>query len=319
MKITDRIYNYLSARRQKDVLNFNIGGFYGQIACSKYPFARLVFSNICQLLIDLGNDVTFQRIGNTDIMRYAAFKSFYNAWFKVIWMRLYEVGYIVIGFKDNHFYILQNSDYTNISEVDMTRIKPNDPTIEIYVIKSDIYSIYQMSHKQLCQPALQMLDSTLNASCTIAEHLGAVVIGTPSTPTGAPTLTNFSKEQKEKLEKDISEQYGALARQRQIMILPNDMKFQTINLAGLDVKTAEKTKTAVLMICDCIGVPANQVALVDANSNKTLANGSELREGDFNKYQSFERLLNETFIALAENFNIHVDYTIYNKPQRQIV
>ena len=75
---------------------------------------------------------------------------------------------------------------------------------------------------------------------------------------------------------------------------------------------------AVLAICDRMKVPANQVAIIDANSSKSLSNGSELREGDFNKYQSFERLLNRTFVQMAQAYGMTVDYTIYNKPIRTI-
>jgi hypothetical protein len=49
-----------------------------------------------------------------------------------------------------------------------------------------------------------------------------------------------------------------------------------------------------------------------------LSNGGELKEGDFAKYQTFERLLNKTFIALANAMLLKVDYQIYNKPQRNV-
>ena len=71
------------------------------------------------------------------------------------------------------------------------------------------------------------------------------------------------------------------------------------------------------MIADRVKVPANQIGLIDAMSSKSLANGTELREGDYNKYQSFERLLNETFIEMASFYGVDFDYAIYNKPIRQ--
>ena len=55
---------------------------------------------------------------------------------------------------------------------------------------------------------------------------------------------------------------------------------------------------------------------LQALRSQTLANGTELREGDYNKYQSFERLLNHTFVRLAEEMGMDLTYTIYNKPQR---
>jgi hypothetical protein len=94
------------------------------------------------------------------------------------------------------------------------------------------------------------------------------------------------------------------------------MHFQVIGMDGVDRKLTEKVRACVLAICDRVKVPANQVAIIDANSSKTLSNGTELREGDYNKYQSFERLLNHTFVRLAEEMGMDVDYTIYNKPER---
>jgi hypothetical protein len=95
------------------------------------------------------------------------------------------------------------------------------------------------------------------------------------------------------------------------------MNVQTLSLASMDLKVSEKVKIAILAIAGKIKVPANQVPLIDAMSSKSLSNGGELREGDFNKYQTFERLLNKTFIRFAEELRLQVDYTIYNKPLRQ--
>ena len=85
----------------------------------------------------------------------------------------------------------------------------------------------------------------------------------------------------------------------------------------------------MLAIADRIKVPANQVGLIDAMSSKSLSNGSELREGDYNKYQSFERLLDCTFVQFARDLGLYPGmsevvqgevvrgyYTIYNKPKQ---
>jgi hypothetical protein len=96
------------------------------------------------------------------------------------------------------------------------------------------------------------------------------------------------------------------------------MNTNTISLASLDLKVLDKVKMAVLAIAGKLKVPANQVPLIDAMSSKSLSNGGELKEGDFAKYQTFERLLNKTFIALANAMLLKVDYQIYNKPQRNV-
>ena len=98
------------------------------------------------------------------------------------------------------------------------------------------------------------------------------------------------------------------------MILPREMSWQTINLAGLDLKMQEKVKIAILAIADRIKIPANQVVIIDAQSSKSLANGSEIREGDKLKYKSFKRLFERSFIEMARYYGLQVDYIIDGEP-----
>lgn len=317
MKVKDYIRG-LFARALNVLYDGNLGGFFGAMGISKYPFARLVFANICSILTDLDNDVEFVRKSG-DMMLFARFKQFFSQYAILIHTRLFEVGYVVIGLRGSDMWLMRSSEYTTTSDAEGDiKVRAYRADVQVYVMRSQTFAIYGLSDRTMCKPAMDMLDNVLNASNTIAKRLGAMVIATPATPSSAPIAGVLNKKAKEDLEKEISDKYGALDRQSQIMVLPNDMKFSTINLAGLDIKLQEKVRTAVLMIADRIGVPANQISLIDANSNKTLSNGSELREGDFNKYQAYERMLNETFVQMAQDIGLKVDYTIYNKPIRQI-
>ena len=92
------------------------------------------------------------------------------------------------------------------------------------------------------------------------------------------------------------------------------MRFDTINLTGIDTKMTERVKLNVELIADRIKVPASQIAVIDASAGKSLSNGGEVHEGDRLKYKTYERLLNKTFVAFAEDLGLKVTYTIYNKP-----
>ena len=92
------------------------------------------------------------------------------------------------------------------------------------------------------------------------------------------------------------------------------MQFTQINLSALDSKTIEKSKFAIQSICDRLKIPANQVSMIEGSTSNGLSNGGEIREGDLLKYKTFERLLNKTFIRMAKDLDLIVDYTIYNKP-----
>ena len=116
------------------------------------------------------------------------------------------------------------------------------------------------------------------------------------------------------MEKEIAKEYGLLNKQRQIMLLPRGMKFQTVSLTNIDQKLTERVRMAVELIADRIKVPASQIAVIDATAGKSLSNGGEVHEGDRLKYNTYERLLNKTFVMFAQALGIRVTYTIYNKP-----
>ena len=314
-----RITNYITSifRRRDSVLS-------EQISCQSWawdvceaarPFGQVVWLNITELLTNLINDVTFSdRSGNA--LLFAQFKDFVNRYGEKVLIRLFDEGAVVIGYDSLGFRVLKDREYIQESNSDDTVIRPVDQSVSVYVMKSSAFETRGMSDRQLCSPYIEYIDNALNASNTCSARLGALVVGSPSQSGAIPTATVLTKEQKEDVEKNLSNEYGSLRRQKQFMILPRSMNFQTISLSGLDQRTADKVRAAILVICDRIKVPANQVAFVDAMSSKTLSNGTELREGDFSKYQSFERLLNRTFIRMANDAGLKVDYTIYNKPQR---
>jgi len=197
-------------------------------------------------------------------------------------------------------------------------VEPKNKQQKIFVLYSDIFEEKQISYKQHLHPYIHYIDSVLNSSATLNERLGTLIIGSPKNLSNAPTEVVLPKTEKDRLEKELSEDYGSLSRQKQIMLLPREMSWQTINLAGFDNKTYEKLNIAVMVIADALQVPANQVSLIDSFNSKAFSNGTELREGDFLKYATFERLLNFTLIRLANAMELKVDYTIYNKPVRTI-
>jgi hypothetical protein len=56
------------------------------------------------------------------------------------------------------------------------------------------------------------------------------------------------------------------------------------------------------------------VAIIDAQSNKSLANGGEIREGDKLKYKTFRRLFERTFADMARYYGLQIDYIIDGEP-----
>ncbi len=313
MKISDYIQRIF--RRGASMLRTNGRDVLNPFTISCLPFGNVIFLNIVELLTDLASEVHWVALKKVDVIRFAEFRSFYDMYGRQILTRLYSDGFVVIGYK-NGFRWLKQNEYYCISDTDATLVRPRDEEMQVYVMKSQTYECTGCSDKQLLQPYLTFLDNVLNASNTVSARMGSVIVASPKNLTNAPTAVVLNKEQKDALEKETQDEYGALSAQKLFMVLPREMAFQVINLAGLDQRTTEKARLAILAIADRIKVPANQIAIIDANSSKSLSNGSELREGDYNKYQSFERLLNTTFLRLADSCGLQLTYTMDNKPKR---
>ena len=285
----------------------------------KHKFADLIWYNICDILTDLIEDVKLQNEANADasLQKYLAFKVFVYTHGKQVLQRLFDEGYVVIGYNINTFFFWQmrESEYEKITADEATIVRPKNPEeVRSYVMKSSTYVTYAKSDRAICQGFLDFLDDVLNASATVSKRLGAVVVASPKNLTNAPTATVLTEEQKKKLEEDMRRDYGALSNQSNLMLLPREMSWQVINLAGLELRMQEKVKTAILAIVDRIKIPANQVAIIDAQGSKQLANGSEIREGDKLKYKTFRRLFERTFADMAREFGIRISYQIDGEP-----
>lgn len=295
--------------------------YIGWEGLTRLPFGELVFRNIVELLTDLANDVTWVHMDKRDALTFARFTAFFEDEGKVVLWRIYRQGFAVIGLNKERgdFRLLNENEYQRVGVGADVVIKAKDPELFCYVMKSPVYAEEARSDYDLCLPFVKFLDNTLNASNTACEKMGAFVVASPETASSAPTPAKLSPEDKKDMEEAIGKEYGLLNKQRQIMLLPRGMKFETISLTNIDTKMSDRVRMCVCAIADRIKVPANQIAIIDATSSKTLANGTELREGDFNKYQNFERLLNRTFVKFAADLGLAVTYTIYNKPDRDTV
>jgi hypothetical protein len=287
------------------------------------PFGELVFQNIVELLTDLANDVEWVLDGGST-MTFAEFVRFFKDEGETALWRVFKKGYAVVGYKwsdesDANRYVvamrlLDADEYTTQQYQGDTFVRPVDQQWHAYVMKSPTFRTKGVGDYDLCRPAIEFLDNTLNASNTSVKKLGAFVVASPETPTGAPTMAKLDEKDKKDMETELGKEYGLLNRQRQIMLLPRGMKFQTISLTNIDNRLTERVRMAVELIADRVKVPASQIAVIDATAGKSLSNGGEVHEGDRLKYKSFERLLNKTFVNMAETMGLAVTYSIYNKP-----
>ena len=300
---------------------YYVGGWDG-LTC--LPFGELVFHNVVEMLTDLDNDVTFSLVSQRGTMTFAEFVRFFDDEGEAALWHVFRHGFAVIGYKWSsgdeatryvtEMRLLDPDEWSEVQSEGDTFIKATDEQFRVYVMKSPTFRISGQSDWMLCHPAIKFLDNTLNASNTSVEKLGAFVVASPETGAGAPTPVVLGEKDKKDMEETMSKQYGLLSKQRQVMLLPRGMNFQTISLTNIDNRLTERVRMAVELIADRMKVPASQIAVIDATAGKSLSNGGEVHEGDRLKYKTYERLLNKTFVAFAATLGLQVTYTIYNKP-----
>lgn len=319
MKIWDSIKAAIFGN-DNHVISYNRGGYIPDWALSQHKFGETIYLNIVEILTSIYAEVVWSPV--TETPKYKAWKKYVDRNGQRILTQLLfnNGGFCVIGYDSElrdgvevwRFYELPNTEWNLVSNMTEVRVECNNPAQRYYVLKSPTMEAVGRSEHDLCKGYIAMIDAVLNGATTTAERLGAYVVM-------SPTADNFGgellKEEKDELEKELQKEYGMLSKQKQIMVLPRPMQSNVVSLAAVDAKMDVKLRAAVLAIADRLKVPANQIALIDANSSKALSNGSELREGDTAKYRAFRRLLNSTFYDMATELGLRVDYTIENEPQ----
>lgn len=317
MKIIDRIK--LAFGRGELFLRKSISycfDYFGE----RRRYSDLIWFNICELVTDLINDVEliYLGVGNED--KVADFKLFVKRKGKTILHRIYDLGFVVVAYnkEHNYFSLLDSDDYYIITEAGRVMVRVKNSELEAHIIRSTTYEVLGMSDKELCKSWLDFLDDVTNGSATTSQRLGTLLVATPKTSNQSPVTAVLNKSDKDELEKEMQRDYGMLRSQKQMMILPRDMNFQTIDLASADKGFSTKVRACILAIADRLKIPANQIAMIDAMSSKAFANGSEMLAGDFAKYQTFERLFQQVFLNMANVYDLRFDYTIYNKPKLEV-
>ena len=315
MKIRDKIRNSIlnligeispnRVKRQAHSINFQIGNF---------KFAEVIFENITEILIDLQSDTSLIFQGGNDIS-FDIINLFFKKEGKKFLYYTYRYGRVFLIFEGNVLTIADPIDIQKETKGDYDYyFSKKDKAKRVIVFDSEHFQMYGKSHFDKLLPFFDLLNNILNASNTITKRLGVAVFATPVTPGSSSFTANLTPEQKKKIEQELENTYGALESQNILHILTEDLKFNQINLAGQNINLTERSKIAILTIADKIKVPANQISLIDASASKAFANGSEILAGDFQKYQSFERLLVSTIYPLAEILGCSITYDIYNKP-----
>lgn len=122
------------------------------------------------------------------------------------------------------------------------------------------YLFYEKSYKvdgetmaQSCQTTLDYIDNILNTASTGNARLGNLTILTPtSNGLGMEVIKDAEKKEIEKL---ISESYGGLDSQSNLMLFPNSLSTTTISFDFGKLQLLEQLKMEVMQLCDFFNIP----------------------------------------------------------------
>lgn len=321
MKITDYIREWRERRKAGHVLTDNTQLFC-DLQIGGLQFARLLFFNIVDILTDIINDVDFVYSGIKQTL-FRSFVVFVDVHGQQVLDLLYYQGFAVIGIDEDYLYLLGSDEYSVQYRDKDVVVEPYNKNLRFYVMRSQTFATLGQSDYQLLRPYLTYADNILNGSNTANERMGVLMAVSPESTSGLPTVPTLTEREKTDFEEKLGgndTKYGILKRQKSVVLFPRPMRFQTISLSTIDNRLSERLRLCVLAIADRIKVPANQIAMIDSNSSKSLANGTELREGDKAKYKSFRRLLNATFwtFGVRELGLVGLDYIISGEPKEEV-
>ena len=329
MTIIDNIRRIL--RRGGLLVDGSLTGGFSFLDLKITDFGTLIWLNICDLICDLIEQVRLtedMNISDSGRVRFAAFRRLVYEYGHAIWQKILDDGFVVVGIWEEYdangatsayYRLLRPSEYTTQSnERNDIIVTPTIDCPRVEVVRSTTYTVKQASDLTICLNWLNYINAVMSASDACVRRLGAVVIASPKNLSNAQTFYVMTEKEKADIENQIQQEYGTMRDQKSVMVLPREMSWQTISLANLDTKLTDKMRLAILAICDRLKVPANQVAIIDANSSKSLSNGSELREGDRLKYKTAKRLFEATFVQLASNLGIRFTYIFEGEPADEV-
>ena len=126
------------------------------------------------------------------------------------------------------------------------------------------------SKYRMLRPLLDSLNVRMNAYLSITEGLGALGILSPDTSGGS--LVNYSKDEREQVQRDYLQTHGVTRGKWKMLITPKPVKYQPINLPIKDLELREGIDHDIMMIAGYMRVPRE---LLPISGDATYANRHE--------------------------------------------
>lgn len=125
------------------------------------------------------------------------------------------------------------------------------------------------SKYRMLQPLLRGLDIRMNADLTLTEGLGALGILCPESGDG---MVSYGEKEKEEIQREYNSAYGVTRGKWKLLITPQAVKYQPINLPIKDLALKEGIDHCIKLIAGYMRIPRE---LLPISTDATFANRSE--------------------------------------------
>lgn len=190
--------------------------------------------------------------------------SFVEENMKSIFLNLFYQGFVIINTEE----LKIRSDYfSNRIFSDTLEI----PTLEgEIIIVSDTLKSTGKSDFQILKSKVDFLDTINNVDWSLIDSYGAMGILSPDGQDVAGNILTFSKNDREEIQKDYSENYGLNFGKWKLLISKKPLKFSQISLPIKALEISEKRRGLILDLCAYLNIPKELHPIFENSKYKNL-------------------------------------------------
>lgn len=224
------------------------------IAMHNRRYADIVLQSIVGQIFNCVDTIELYQNGNyiVEDARIANARAIITLHFREMFWDLFNKGYFVLLMRGDEFEYLPAKYVSKIGN-DGYVTTELEGRVEARVFYEKNYSSTNKTMLQVCQSTLDYIDNVLNTATTGNAKLGNVTILTPTTNAmGSEVLRDNEKKEIEKL---ISESYGGLDSQSNLMLFPNSLSTTTISFDFAKLQILPQFQLGVQNLCSYFNVP----------------------------------------------------------------
>lgn len=223
------------------------------IAMHNRRYADIVLQSIVGQIFNCVDTIYIYKKDNTiETMPFAQMRAIITLHFRELFWDLFGKGYFVLLMRGDEFEYLPARYVSKIGN-DGYVTTDLEGRVEARVFYEKNYIASNKTMLQVCQSTLDYIDNVLNTATTGNAKLGNVTILTPTTNAmGSEVLKDNEKKE---IERMISESYGGLDSQSNLMLFPNSLSTTTISFDFGKLQLLPQLEMSVKNLCGYLQVP----------------------------------------------------------------